>query len=344
MKELQFTNNKNLTRWLFICCAAIFVMVLLGGLTRLTDSGLSIVKWEPLSGAIPPMSETAWQGYFEAYKKIPEYQQQNKGMSLEEFKGIFWLEYFHRLMGRAIGILFLLPLVYFAVKKQINKQTAVKFGGIFLLGVVQGAIGWYMVSSGFNDRTDVSQYRLALHLGAAFLIFLLLYWAYMDSRYGVGGKLQKFPVIVTGSIFFMIILGAFVAGTDAGFVYNTFPLMDGKFIPDYLYMQDPKWINHFENLTMIQFQHRIFAYIVSALVIALAIKTRYWPIVAVLLIQIGLGIATLYSFGSYADYEVTTHAYTKVLYTPVILGAAHQLNALVLFAMSLKIMHATRGD
>ena len=233
-------------------------MVILGGLTRLTSSGLSIVKWEPLSGAIPPLSAEKWQEYFTAYQKIPEYQEINKGMRLEEFQGIFWLEYFHRLMGRLIGVIFFVPFVYFLIKGQLQKKNIVKCVVILLLFAFQGVVGWYMVKSGFAERTEVSQYYLAFHLGTAFLIYAFVYWTALDIKYNSPAKwhfcpLGRFGIAVAILIFFMILLGALMAGTKAGFTYNTFPLMDGKIIPSGLYQLSPWWLNHFENITMIQF-------------------------------------------------------------------------------------------
>jgi len=346
-------NNRMVANWLFICCIAIFIMVVLGGLTRLTNSGLSIVKWEPLSGAIPPLSGEKWQEYFDAYKQIPEYQQENKSMTLPEFKGIFWLEYFHRLMGRAIGMIFLLPLIYFAVKERIRAKDTLKFMVIFALGGLQGFFGWYMVKSGFAERTDVSQYRLMLHLGMAFVLYGMIYWTGLDIKHSAERRrnihpMAGFSVIVTIMIFFMVLLGALMAGTDAGFIYNTFPLMDGKLIPDNLYKLSPWWANYFENITMIQFQHRIFAMLLAVVIFVLAynIVKRDFDyvgqailLVFCVLIQIGLGISTLYAFGTYANYSYEGLAYHRVFNLPVVIAALHQANALVLFTLALNTSH-----
>ncbi len=346
---------RSVSVWLYACCMGVFIMVIIGGLTRLTDSGLSIMTWEPLSGTVPPLDDAEWNRYFDEYKQIPQYQLKNKGMSLEEFKGIFWLEYFHRLWGRIIGLVFIVPLAYFIWKKAISKQLSVRLAGIFLIGLLQGFIGWYMVSSGFSERTEVSQYRLAMHLFFAFLIFALVYWSALDVFHernsGAGfnkSPLAKASVGMSVFILFQVILGAFVAGTDAGFTYNTFPLMDGKLVPDGLYIQEPAWVNHFSNVAMVQFQHRVAALLLSVYICVFAffyVRSDFYNLntvvmlVVLLMLQIALGIITLHAFGSYADYDHATHAYKKVLHFPVLVAVAHQANSLLMFMVSLKINH-----
>lgn len=353
MNKNPAANNRTVANWLFACCAAIAIMVILGGLTRLTSSGLSIVKWEPLSGALPPLSKESWQKYFEAYKLIPQYQQMNKGMTLSEFQGIFWLEYFHRLFARAVGVIFLLPFLYFLARGQIQKKSTAKLLGIFALGALQGFAGWYMVSSGLAKRTEVSQYRLAVHLGLAFLIYAMIYWTALDIKYDsvVTWKLcplSKYAVFVTFLIFIMVLLGALMAGTKAGYTYNTFPLMDGKLIPTGMYLIKPWWINHFENVATIQFQHRVFAFLIAATIFVLAynIVKRDFDNVGLaigltfcVVIQIILGVSTLIMFGTYASYEKEGLAYTQIFNPPILIAAMHQLNALVLFTVALRITH-----
>ncbi len=353
MTKNKAQNNRIIANWLFICCAAIFAMVVLGGLTRLTNSGLSIVKWEPLSGAIPPLSTAKWKEYFEAYKQIPEYRLVNKDMNMMEFKGIFWLEYFHRLMGRIVGAVFIVPLVCFIYQGRIQAKNALKFVVIFMLGGVQGGIGWYMVSSGLAERTDVSQYRLMLHLGMAFLLYGMIYWTGLGIKYSARPRRQIHPlagfsVIVTIMVFVMVLLGALMAGTNAGFSYNTFPLMDGKLVPDNLTILSPIWRNIFENITTIQFQHRVFAMLLAGVIFALAynIVKRDFDyvgqailLVLCVLVQIGLGISTLYAFGTYAEYSHEGIAYHKVFNLPVIIAALHQANALILFSLALNTSH-----
>ena len=332
---------------------AIFIMIALGGFTRLTESGLSIMSWEPFKGAVPPTSEVEWQNYFEKYKTIAEYQIQNKGMSLQEFKDIFWLEYIHRLWGRIIGALFALPLIYFIFKRVITLKQAKKFLVIFLLGAAQGAIGWFMVASGFNKLTDVSQHRLAIHLGLAFLLLGAIYWTALDFKFnkpisGEPTKLMKKAKLILTLVFVQVIFGAYMAGTDAGFTYNTFPLMDGKLIPSGLYVLDPVWKNHFENVAMIQFQHRVMAYVLAVMIIILSVKLVQadsnnkklaFGFIGVLGLQIVLGIATLYLFQDYNNYRFESLGYKNALHIPVIIAVLHQLNAAVLYLFSIKTCH-----
>ena len=353
MLKYKAQNNYIIANWLFVCCSAIFMMVVLGGLTRLTSSGLSIVKWEPLSGALPPLSTAKWQEYFEAYKQIPEYSQVNKGMSLGEFQGIFWLEYFHRLLGRLIGVIFFVPFIYFLARGYLHKKYTWKFIGIFALGAVQGFVGWYMVTSGFSERTDVSQYRLAIHLALAFLIYAIIYWTALDIKYNSPRlwhfcPLGRFAALVLAMVFIMVILGAFMAGTDAGFTYNTFPLMDGRIIPRNLHALSPWWLNHFENITMIQFQHRIFAYVLAITIFVFANKLvrrdfdhicLAIALTACVIVQIALGIMTLYAFADHAGAEKSALAYKNALNIPVLIAALHQVNALMLFTIALKTFH-----
>lgn len=327
-------------------------MVLLGGLTRLTDSGLSITAWEPLSGILPPLGDAEWERYLQEYRKIPEYQQINKGMSLSEFKEIFWLEYIHRLFGRIAGFVFFVPFVYFSVKGYLNKQTILKLVFIFALGGLQGFIGWYMVSSGLSVRTDVSQYRLAFHLITAFVIYALLLWTLLGfkcpkKREGRDKVVALYGTYLTGLIFFMIFLGALVAGTDAGFIYNTFPKMGEGYIPDEVYSMSPWWINHFENQAMIQLQHRIFAVWLFLEVIFFAImlgsrnpqmKKYAVMLVAAIVLQAGLGISTLHLFAGQEEYFLA-NGYKKMFQASVIVAELHQLGALFLLSVNIIILH-----
>lgn len=353
-------KNKVVYYWLISVCVCIAAMLVLGGLTRLTDSGLSIMKWEPLSGAIPPLSESSWLGYFNEYRKIGEYRLQNNGMTLEEFKGIFWLEYFHRLMGRITGLIFFLPMAYFLWKKRLKQQTIVNVMIISGVAAFQGFAGWYMVSSGFSEQTDVSQYRLAIHLCLAFVLYGMIYWTALDSWYrtedkpdtAAYGYLKILSAKLTLVVFFMVFLGALMAGTDAGFTYNTFPLMDGKLIPDGLYMMKPWYLNHFENITMIQFQHRLCAILLFIFTVGLIfyipkrradLKKLVLLFSFFLIIQVSLGILTLYGFKNFEAYT-EQFAYKRVTMTPIIIAAAHQLNALFLFTISLRIWHKIKAE
>jgi len=347
-------SNKVVAAWLFCCCVAIFFMVIIGGLTRLTDSGLSIVKWEPLSGAVPPLTKADWQGYFEAYKHTSQYLLMNKDMSLEQFQGIFWLEYLHRLIARLFGTILLLPMIYFGIRRYFDRKKFVKLIPIIIVALLEPVVGWYMVKSGFVARTSVSQYMLMFHLGVAFLLYALIYWYALDIKFGniyarcSKEKLAKISLGLVGLVYFMVLLGALMAGTHAGFTYNTFPLMDGRLVPNGLYIMQPWWVNHFENIPLIQFQHRLVAIILALTVFWFAyrlVRIDYnnmviaIPLVLCMVLQVALGISTLYSFGSYADYNAGNFAYNKILYLPVIVAALHQVNALILFTIILRAAH-----
>ncbi|MCY6380429.1 COX15/CtaA family protein [Hoeflea prorocentri] len=252
--------------WLGIVTLAIFALVIVGGATRLTDSGLSITQWEPIHGVIPPLSEAEWQEELELYRQIPEYQQINKGMSLDEFKFIYWWEWAHRLLARGVGVLFAVPLLVFWVSGRIEQRLKLPLLGLLALGGLQGFIGWWMVTSGLVDRVDVSQYRLATHLTLACVIFAAIIWVsrglapHSSDRppsEGSGG----FAGLIALMIVVQIYLGGLVAGLDAGLAYNTWPLMDGAYVPSNLLVMEPVWVNFFENAKTVQFTHRVFAYL-----------------------------------------------------------------------------------
>ncbi|GMR21482.1 MAG: COX15/CtaA family protein [Gammaproteobacteria bacterium] len=328
-------NRKHLALWLFVCSALIFAMVVLGGVTRLTRSGLSMVEWSPIMGIVPPIGESQWLATFEKYKAFPEYQKTNKGMDLDGFKSIFYLEYFHRVLGRLIGLAFLVPFLVFLFRKKIPMELTSRLVIMFFLGGLQGLLGWYMVKSGLVDKPHVSQYRLTAHLSTALLIYGFILWVgcslfFTQTRGTITPALQRFSLGVTAVISIMILSGGFVAGTKAGFVFNTFPKMNGNWIPEgYLAMQ-PWLINFFENVATIQFNHRLLALILFLLIPAFwfySRKTDLPPLTrtlilllsGMLVIQVGLGIATL------------------VYVVPVALGALHQAGALVLFSLALMI-------
>jgi len=259
-------DNRRIALWLLACCALVFIMVVLGGVTRLTRSGLSIVEWDPIMGAIPPLSAPQWEATFDKYKQTPEYQKVNTGMSLSEFKSIFWVEYAHRLFGRSIGLAFLLPFLYFLLKGSIKRPLVPKLVIMFVLGGLQGALGWYMVRSGLVDEPRVSAYRLTAHLALAVVIYSYIFWTALgllfpaEAKAGARG-LRRFGIAATGLIFAMILSGGFVAGNKAGFAFNTFPLMNGRFAPEGLYALQPWWTNLFENIATVQFNHRLIAYL-----------------------------------------------------------------------------------
>ncbi len=325
--------------WLLAVAVLVALMVMLGGATRLTHSGLSMVQWQPLMGVLPPMNEAAWMDVFERYKQYPEYQKINQGMSLEEFKSIFYFEYAHRVLGRLIGLAFALPFVWFWATGRIERRMRIPLVGLFLLGGLQGLIGWWMVKSGLVDRPDVSHYRLAVHLGVAVLIFGGLIWAALSLLFprpeGVTktvfvGELRLWVVVILTMIFLQILSGALVAGLDAGLIYNSFPTMNGYWLPPELGDLSPGWINLFENPVTVQFDHRIGAYICTILIVGLWLRQQLTPklgaafagaarkamalTLAALALQLALGIVTL------------------LWVVPVVIAVLHQGGALLLFA------------
>jgi len=338
------TGISPVAAWLFLCCALVFAMVVVGGVTRLTHSGLSITEWQPIVGTLPPLNDGEWQEAFAKYQRTPEYQQVNKGMGLAEFKGIFWWEYFHRLLGRAIGVVFLLPLLWFVARRRIPRGYAWKLAGIFVLGGLQGAMGWYMVQSGLVDNPRVSQFRLTAHLGLAFVIFAAMLWvglslavpqrAALDAAPQRG--VRRFALAIVALVFVMVLTGGFVAGIRAGFAYNTFPLMNGAIVPPEIFMIEPWWKNFFWNMATVQFDHRLLAWALALLVPALWWRLRTTAglpsrarsggslLLALLAAQIALGIATL------------------LLVVPLPLAAAHQAGAVLVFAAAINVAHALR--
>ncbi len=266
--------------WLYIVAAMVAVMVMVGGATRLTESGLSITEWKPVTGALPPLSSEAWEAEFAKYREIPQYQQVNRGMSLDEFKTIFWWEWSHRMLGRFIGFVFLLPLIFFWWRGYLNRKLAPRLALLFVLGGFQGAIGWWMVASGLAGRVSVAPYRLAVHLTFAFLLFAALIWIAGSLREratrSVPSSVRTGAWIVLVIAFVQVFLGAIVAGLDAGLTYNSWPLMDGHFIPpaDGLLFMAPVWRNLFENTMTAQFMHRMTAYLLFALAAFYAFQAR----------------------------------------------------------------------
>lgn len=295
-------------------------MVVVGGLTRLTDSGLSITEWRPVTGVVPPIDDADWEAEFAKYRTIPEYALVNRGMSLAEFKTIYWWEWAHRFIGRLVGVAYLVPLLFFWATGRIAPGWLPRLILIFLLGGAQGALGWWMVQSGLSERVDVSQYRLAAHLGLAFIIMGALVWTALEyarpeRRFG---RLPAGAAAFLGLVFFQIVLGAFVAGLDAGFVYNTWPSMDGRFLPEGAFFESPWWINFFENPGLVQFNHRAAGYAAGAAAVALWLRAPARRTAQVVLgltaVQIVLGIVTV------------------VTGVPLALGAVHQAGAAALFA------------
>lgn len=325
--------------WLFVVAALVFAMVFVGGATRLTGSGLSITEWQPILGVMPPASETAWLEAFEKYRQIPEYKLVNNGMSLEGFKVLYWWEWGHRLLGRLVGLVFFVPFAYFLIRRSIPKRFVPRIAALFILGGAQGALGWFMVRSGLSERVDVSQYRLAAHLGLAVLIAGYAFWLALSIR---KPRPLEYPLPPKNArpwagglavlVYLQIIVGGFVAGLKAGHASNTWPLMNGKVIPEGLDVFSPWYLNFFENPLTAQFTHRTLGYAIA--VVAACFGVWVWrskgaiylrlPLAAIgaaLLVQIALGVATIV-------YEV-----------PINLALAHQANAIIVLALALWTLH-----
>jgi heme a synthase len=295
--------------WLYSLASFVLLIVVVGGITRLTESGLSITSWRPISGIIPPLNQAQWDAEFEAYQQIPQYTVLNSWMTLDDFKYIFFWEWFHRFLARMLGFVFLLPFLVFLVQKRLPRDLAWPLFGLFILGGFQGALGWWMVSSGLTELTSVSQYRLAAHLTAASLLFIALVYVARSLTPGrVLGHVSPFHLLTTALLLIAIVIqigaGGFVAGLDAGMGFNTWPLMDGAIIPNGLLAMDPAWRNFFENALTVQFNHRLLAYAIVAYIGWLIWKRRqdggfagvhgWLPRIGLLiLLQVGLGVATL---------------------------------------------------
>jgi len=341
--NMDIAARRQIAVWLFACCAMVFATLVVGGVTRLTHSGLSIVEWQPLVGALPPLDQEQWLEVFAKYQQTPEYRQVNQGMSLDEFKFIFWWEYWHRVLGRTIGLVFLVPFLYFLIRRKIDRSLAPGLVGIFILGGLQGAMGWYMVKSGLVDNPRVSQYRLTAHLGLAFIIFAAMFWVALGllaqraqdvSRHTLR-HLQRYATGFALLIFVMVLTGGFVAGIRAGLAYNTFPLMNGYVVPPEILSIDPWYLNFFNNMATVQFNHRLIAWVLAIAGIWFWFRSRSAPLsdrarfafnllVVVLAAQIALGIATL------------------LYVVPVALAAAHQGGAMILFGVALWVNHELR--
>jgi cytochrome c oxidase assembly protein subunit 15 len=298
--------------WLIGVAALVFAMVVVGGATRLTDSGLSITEWQPLLGAIPPLSEADWQAAFAKYRQIPQYAALNKGMSLAEFQFIYWWEWAHRFLGRFIGVAFLVPFAVFAARGQIARRDWPRFAALFALGGLQGAVGWWMVASGLVERVDVAPYRLAVHLSLACVIFAGLVWtgATLGRPDAVRAEAEARPIrvgagVVVAAVFVQIFLGGLVAGNDAGLIYNTWPSMNGAILPDGPLALSPWWRNLFENHGLVQFLHRIGAYALVLVVLGQAwivwtrggagrtARATMLAVIGLVSAQAAVGVATL---------------------------------------------------
>jgi cytochrome c oxidase assembly protein subunit 15 len=331
-------NVARVRTWLYVVAALVFLMVSIGGATRLTGSGLSITEWQPIMGTVPPLTEADWQQAFAKYREIPQYHHVNRGMSLEAFKFIYWWEWTHRFLGRLIGVAFLAPFLLFLVAGHIPRALTGGLVGLFALGALQGAVGWYMVSSGLAARIDVSQYRLALHLGLAILILGALLWVALSL-----GETSERPAApwsaqahaagaILALLFLQILLGGLVAGLKAGAGYNTWPLMDGRLIPDGLGVMQPWYLNLFENAMTVQFNHRVVAYVLTAAVVwhawSLRRETRGGTSAAVLA---GAVLA-----------QAVAGIWTLLAQVPIALGLAHQAGAAAVFAVAVWHLHVLR--
>lgn len=322
--------------WLLACIAMVVLMVFVGGITRLSESGLSIVEWKPISGILPPLTDHAWEAEFNAYKRTPEFIQKNFTFGVEQFKTIFWLEYIHRLLGRITGLVFLLPLLYFAAKRQLPAPLMLRMTGMGLLCGLQGAVGWVMVASGLVDRPYVAPVKLGAHLMLATLLFAWLVHTYLQvvaaprrSFHVPSGLLMRGLLL---AVFLQMFLGALVAGLDAGLVYNTWPLMDGGIAPSPLYHTDPWWMSHLEYIPMVQFQHRVGAIVLTLLSFACCYycypnlhpeeRERLKHIIWALVLQFGLGVYTLLSVVN------------------ITLASLHQLAALLLVLTVVRSIYA----
>src|SRR6266480_56925 len=327
-------DPRSVAAWLIVCCALVFAMVVVGGVTRLTHSGLSITEWQPIVGAVPPLSDAQWQEAFAKYQLTPEYRQINAAMTLAEFKAIFWWEYAHRLLGRIIGFVFLIPLVWFVAWRRVSPALAAKLFGIFALGAAQGALGWYMVQSGLIDDPRVSPFRLTAHLGLAFAILGAMLWTAMTLRVPQRAALdapaqrtaRRLAFLLAALVLVMVLSGGLVAGIRAGFAYNTFPLMNGHIVPPEIFMLHPAWVNFLWNMATVQFDHRILAFVLVVVTLLLWWRLRTTPgspsraarggsaLLGMLALQIALGVATL------------------LYVVPVPVAALHQAGALLTFA------------
>lgn len=328
--DIKPQSSRAISWWLLLTLVMVMAMIVLGGATRLTNSGLSITEWKPITGVLPPLSHGAWLAEFEKYKQIPEFEAEHPDMTLIGFEFIYFMEWSHRQLGRFIGLVYTLPFFYFLLRGRLKGQALKYFAIVILIGL-QGAIGWWMVHSGLsNDRVDVSQYRLATHLGAAFIILGLLFWFWRNSVEGEF-SLSSAPImtkrtkLLAGLIYLQIIAGAFVAGTHSGKTYNTWPLMDGGIIPNGYFVQNPFWRNIFENSAAIQFNHRILAYIIMGVAIWVALSARQMrhlqkPVTLLLLLilwQVALGVWAL------------------VMVAPLNLSLLHQFSSILVFLAAL---------
>lgn len=331
-------DNKKVIYWLLTGCVLIFIMVVVGGITRLTHSGLSISNYKLISGTIPPMNDAEWETAFDLYKQYPEYQKLNNQFSIQDFKDIYFWEWFHRVIGRFIGLVFLVPFLYFLVRKQLSKSTTKKAVVLLCMGAFQGFLGWYMVESGLVDNPDVSHYRLAAHLTTAFITFAYTFWVALDlifpSKKDINTSFRNLIRWGLVVLVLQIIYGAFVAGLDAGFIHNHWPMMsEGKLIHETVYLeQNPVYKNFIEGKSGVQFVHRVLGFIVVGFIISIFIKSKKLSLtsyqstgVNALLIMVGI--------------QFLLGVFTILLQVPVWLGVAHQIGAFLLLSAMTFTLH-----
>ncbi|WP_341808328.1 COX15/CtaA family protein [Wolbachia endosymbiont (group E) of Neria commutata] len=325
---MEEKRSKAVTIWLFVCCIMVILMVGIGGFTRLTRAGLSITEWRPITGTLPPLSVEDWLKEKSKYEATPEYKAFNYGISMEKFQAIYLIEYMHRLIARLTGLIFILPFLYFTLRRKISKKVVIRLLVVLLFGTLQAFAGWYMVKSGLVAEPHVSHYRLALHLLLALVIFALLSYQFFDyqikpqqTKLKISSDATYYVGIILTLVMIQIIFGAFVAGLNAGLIYNTFPLMDGHIIPNDLFFLQPAWLNIFENRVTVQFIHRALAFLILVLTVILTIENISVKSLRVMLlsviIQIILGVVTL------------------LLHVPTVIAIFHQVFSFILFASSL---------
>jgi cytochrome c oxidase assembly protein subunit 15 len=328
-------TDRGVGLWLFVIAAMIGLMVVVGGLTRLTGSGLSITEWQPVTGVIPPLGDAAWQAEFAKYQGTPQYELINRGLGLAGFKAIYWWEWTHRLLGRLLGVVFLVPFLVYLKQHRIDRGIAVRLGIIFALGAAQGLLGWWMVQSGLTgERVAVSQYRLAAHLGLAMILFGYVFWTALEiggarrTKTHAAARFKPFAFALVALVFVQILLGAFMAGLDAGRAFSTWPSYAGAWIPPGLYDLSPWWINHFENHALVHFQHRTVGYVVAVMVIWLYLAMRRTGADRPLKIA-GIHAVVLTAL------QIALGVFTVVSQVALPLAALHQICALGLFGAAL---------
>jgi heme a synthase len=339
MPPIASPSRRAVAAWLLACCALVFAMVVVGGITRLTHSGLSIVEWQPIVGAVPPLDDAQWEEAFAKYRATPEFRLRNADMTLAGFKGIFWWEYVHRLLGRVIGLVFLVPFAWFVYRRAITGSLAWKLGAVFVLGGLQGALGWYMVKSGLVDDPRVSSVRLAAHLGMAFVIYGVMFWIALGLmnpvRLPASDSARRRAGALVAIVFVMVLSGALVAAIRAGLAYNTWPLMNGHWVPPEILAVEPWWRNFLDNMATVQFMHRTIAVLVVLVTLIVWARVQREPpnarargwshvLLAAALAQASVGVATL------------------INQVPLLLAALHQAGAVVVFTCALGVRHALR--